>query len=495
MGAEPREPAVSAGGVAIRCGSLSDANGRYILPRELRPYKRGMRMVGRAVTVIASADLVPVLTGLQQCGAGDILVVDAGTTEQAVVGELFATEAVRRGMAGIVVYGLCRDTATLIQPLPIYSLGTIPCAPGQLSFGHRQPIRLGDVDVRPGEILVGDDDGIVVLSDAELHAALEAAETIQRREGVMRSAIQDGTSLFEQLNFSEHVENLGRATERVEVPRGVMAYPGPTGGQPPMGFSRDGAPTWTSAYVPAWHGNSIPPCPAIGRRRSSSFPSWRPSSVWRRCWSRTRWPSRVAGLQDPRCIVGGESRVEPAQRFRHTGDKPDGAAGTCGAGHLGHGYRWEPRLRRSAYGRTAGTRRTHLCSRGNGPGDGGSNQRRRCRGRADRSELRRSGVGHQRARLGHRNDLLIQDTAWKVMSQIPRWIVDGYGTLFDEIDEQIGRRGIHLVAVPTGVRSLVQAALQLPLSGPPAATGGPCGGAGHGRFRHSQSCRGQAGER
>ena len=72
-------------------------------------------MVGRAVTVIASADLVPVLTGLQQCGAGDILVVDAGTTEQAVVGELFATEAVRRGMAGIVVYGLCRDTATLIN--------------------------------------------------------------------------------------------------------------------------------------------------------------------------------------------------------------------------------------------------------------------------------------------------------------------------------------------------------------------------------------------
>jgi hypothetical protein len=47
-----------------------------------------------------------------------------------------------------------------------------------------------------------------VLSDAELDAALEAAETIQRREGVMRSAIQDGASLFEQLNFTEHVDNL-----------------------------------------------------------------------------------------------------------------------------------------------------------------------------------------------------------------------------------------------------------------------------------------------
>ena len=113
-------------------------------------------------------------------------------------------------MAGIVVYGLCRDTATLTQlPLPIYSLGTIPRAPGATQLPVTQePIRLGDVEVRPGEILVGDDDGIVVLSDAELDAALEAAETIQRREGLMRSAIQDGTSLFEQLNFSEHVENL-----------------------------------------------------------------------------------------------------------------------------------------------------------------------------------------------------------------------------------------------------------------------------------------------
>ena len=61
---------------------------------------------------------------------------------------------------------------------------------------------------------------------------------------------------------------------------------------------------------------------------------------------------------------------------------------------------------------------------------------------------------------GHRNDLLIQDTAWEGYEQIPQWIVEGYGTLFDEIDEQIGERGIHLVAVPTGVGSLLQAALQ-----------------------------------
>ena len=153
----------------LDAASLSDANKALrVLPRELRPYTRGIRMVGRAVTVAASGDLVPVLAGLEQCGAGDVLVIDAGTTEQAVLGELFATEAMRRKIAGVVIYGLCRDTATLAQlPLPIYALGTIPRAAGAtLPPSTPGPVRLGDVEIHPGDILVGDDDGIVVVSDA-----------------------------------------------------------------------------------------------------------------------------------------------------------------------------------------------------------------------------------------------------------------------------------------------------------------------------------------
>jgi diaminopropionate ammonia-lyase len=61
---------------------------------------------------------------------------------------------------------------------------------------------------------------------------------------------------------------------------------------------------------------------------------------------------------------------------------------------------------------------------------------------------------------GHPEDLLIQDTAWQGYEQIPEWIVEGYGTLFGEIGMQLMERAVHLVAVPTGVGSLVQAALQ-----------------------------------
>ena len=106
----------------------------------------------------------------------------------------------------------------------------------------------------------------MVLSDAELHAALEAAETSSdaRCHAV---TVQDGTSLFEQLNFSTCREPAGRATERVEVPRGVMAYPGRRAANLRWA-SRDGAPTWTSAYVPG-----------MARQFHASMPGYRPTPL------------------------------------------------------------------------------------------------------------------------------------------------------------------------------------------------------------------------
>ncbi|HEY5847444.1 MAG TPA: RraA family protein [Microlunatus sp.] len=195
----------------LDAASLSDADKTLrVLPRELRPFTRGVKMIGRAVTVEARGDLIPVLAGLQQAGSGDVLVVDAGSTSHAVLGELFASEAIRRGLAGIVVYGLCRDTATLADlPLPIYALGSTPRAHAASTVPLvSRPIRLGDVEVRPGDILVGDDDGIVVATDDELEHALPLAKSIQEREAAIRAAIEGGTSLFDLLNYREHLERL-----------------------------------------------------------------------------------------------------------------------------------------------------------------------------------------------------------------------------------------------------------------------------------------------
>ena len=67
-------------------------------------------MVGQVVTASADGDLMSVLAALQVGEPGDVLVVSAGAADLAVAGELFCTEAARRGMTGVVIDGLCRDT-------------------------------------------------------------------------------------------------------------------------------------------------------------------------------------------------------------------------------------------------------------------------------------------------------------------------------------------------------------------------------------------------
>jgi len=70
------------------------------------------------------------------------------------------------------------------------------------------PVLLGNVTVNPGDILLGDDDGIVVATEAAMAAAIDKAEAIQLTEDTLRSSITDGVSLFDKLNFGEHVNNL-----------------------------------------------------------------------------------------------------------------------------------------------------------------------------------------------------------------------------------------------------------------------------------------------
>ena len=107
----------------IDTASLSDANKSLaVLPSAIRPLVPGLKMVGRAVTAKANDDLMSVIGALAVAGPNDVLVVAAGVAGLAVSGELFGTEAFRRGLAGVVIDGFSRDTAALRQlGLPFYS--------------------------------------------------------------------------------------------------------------------------------------------------------------------------------------------------------------------------------------------------------------------------------------------------------------------------------------------------------------------------------------
>ena len=172
-----------------------------VLDPALRPLAPGRKLAGRAVTVAANGGLLPVLDGLERAGPGDVLVVDGGGGPPALAGELFASEALRRGLAGIVIDGYCRDTSELRTiELPFYARGCVPNAFGPgAEAGAPGPVRCGGVEVAPGDVLIGDDDGIVVGTAAELEAALEAAEALQATERSILAGIRAGESLFSRI--------------------------------------------------------------------------------------------------------------------------------------------------------------------------------------------------------------------------------------------------------------------------------------------------------
>jgi len=141
-------------------------------------------------------------------------VINAGGS-RAVCGELFATEAKRRGLAGIVIDGLCRNVAGLRRlGLPFFARGTVPASGGTLSrsaLGQR--VRCGGVDVQNGDIVFGDDDGLVIAAPDRIAAALEGGEAIARAERAMLAAMADGRPLHDLTSYAEHVARLDAGEE------------------------------------------------------------------------------------------------------------------------------------------------------------------------------------------------------------------------------------------------------------------------------------------
>jgi 4-hydroxy-4-methyl-2-oxoglutarate aldolase len=174
-----------------------------------------VRMAGRAFTVLAEDDHLPVMDALAEAAPGDVLVIATNGGTSAVFGELFATEALRRGLAGIVADGLCRDLRGLRAiGLPVFARGTTPRSGTTVSraaFGAT--IACGGIDVAPGDIVFGDDDGVLIAPADRIAAALETAELIGRSERAILAAQGRGAALHDLTNHAEHVAALDRGED------------------------------------------------------------------------------------------------------------------------------------------------------------------------------------------------------------------------------------------------------------------------------------------
>jgi regulator of RNase E activity RraA len=197
--------------LAIDVSALSDADKTLpVADPAIRALLPDVRMAGPAYTVLAEDDHLPVMTALAEAAPGDVLVVATHGGTRAVFGELFATEARRRGLAGIVADGFCRDLRGLRAiGLPVFARGTTPRSGTTVSRAERGgAVEFGGVRVRPGDVVFGDDDGLLIAPVARIEAALPAAEATARAERAILAAQARGTALHDLTNHDAHVAAL-----------------------------------------------------------------------------------------------------------------------------------------------------------------------------------------------------------------------------------------------------------------------------------------------
>ena len=208
--------------VPVRCG-----------PAGLRPVLAGSRVAGRALPARHAGSEDVFLEAISGASPGDVLVAgNDGRLDEACVGDLVALEAQASGLAGIVIWGLHRDTADIRAiGLPVFSLGSIPAGPTRP--GARSPdalasVPFGSCEVTSADLVAADDDGVIVVPAARAAGIAAAAAEIRDTELRQARAVRAGLPLRSQLRlhdylarreqspsltFREHLRSIGGAVE------------------------------------------------------------------------------------------------------------------------------------------------------------------------------------------------------------------------------------------------------------------------------------------
>jgi 4-hydroxy-4-methyl-2-oxoglutarate aldolase len=180
------EPELLAAFVDIPTATLSDAMGRHgALSSVMRPMYEDIRMVGAALTVLCfPGDNLMTHKALQMVQPGDVLVIDDGDSNSGCFGHRSALAARARGGTGVVASGSVRDVAMLRKErFPVFARSVSPRAPQKNTPGSiNVPVHIGGIVVCPGDIVVGDDDGVVVVPRAMAKEVLEKARFRDRKE-------------------------------------------------------------------------------------------------------------------------------------------------------------------------------------------------------------------------------------------------------------------------------------------------------------------------
>lgn len=163
----------------------------------LRPFHKKGKLVGTAFTVkTRPGDNLMVHKAIDMAEAGDVIVVDAGgDLTNAIVGEIMMRLAKKKGLAGFVIDGAIRDTGAFSNDVfPVYARGVTHRGPYKDGPGEiNVPVSVDGMLVHPGDIIVGDEDGLAVVPQEMAEEILRLVRKQQAREKAILQAIEEGT--------------------------------------------------------------------------------------------------------------------------------------------------------------------------------------------------------------------------------------------------------------------------------------------------------------
>ena len=167
----------------------------------IRPLADSMKLAGPACTaVIAPGQNAAIHRAVQSAEPGEVLVVDGGGSRSwGPFGDILATNCRNRGIVGLVIDSTVRDAAELREMgFPVFCLGTNPSATAKTEPGEVDiDIVCGGVPVNPGDIIVADDDGVVVVPLAIAGDVAEGVRGVAEREEAIMKQLADGMSTAE----------------------------------------------------------------------------------------------------------------------------------------------------------------------------------------------------------------------------------------------------------------------------------------------------------
>ena len=184
----------------IPVANIDDCMGRIGAADGLIPIGKG-QLLGCAFTVrVPQGDNLMFHKAMDLAKPGDVVVIDAGGfRDRAILGELMATYCKRRGLRGIVCDGAIRDRGALSQmeDFQVYARAVTPNGPYKNGPGEiNVPVSIGGKVVHPGDIVVGDEDGVIFIPQQLAETLAAAAEGIETMEaGYMKQIVDDGVYL------------------------------------------------------------------------------------------------------------------------------------------------------------------------------------------------------------------------------------------------------------------------------------------------------------